>query len=81
MKQRKPVEKPDRSSWGIRSSRGVSQPTAAPTSKMTAAGAGGAASILFVFVAGQFGVDVPPEAAAAASALLAFLAGYITKEA
>jgi N-acetyl-anhydromuramyl-L-alanine amidase AmpD len=28
-----------------------------------------------------FGVDVPPEAAAAAAALIAFLAGYITKEA
>jgi hypothetical protein len=72
------TQKPNRSSWGR---RGTNQPTPAPTSKVTAAGAGGAASILLVYIAGLFGLDVPPEAAAAAAALIAFLAGYITKEA
>jgi hypothetical protein len=70
------THRPHRSSWGA---KGTDQPTTAPTSKVTAAGAGGAASILLVYIAGLFGVDVPPAAAAAVATLLAFLAGYITK--
>jgi hypothetical protein len=69
------THRPHRSSWG--GAKGTDQPTAAPTSKVTAAGAGGAASILLVYIAGLFGVDVPPAAAAAVATLLAFLAGYI----
>jgi hypothetical protein len=72
------TQKPHRSSWGA---KGTDQPTAEPTSKVTAAGAGGAASILLVYIAGLFGLDVPPEAAAAVAALIAFLAGYVKKEA
>lgn len=58
----------------------MSQSTAEPTSKVKATGAAGAASVLVVFIAGQLGLDVPPEAAAAVATLLAFAGGYITKE-
>jgi hypothetical protein len=51
-----------------------------PTPKVTAAGAAGSVTVLLVFIAGQFGLEVPPEAAAAATTLLAFGAGYLTKE-
>lgn len=57
-----------RSSWG------------APRAKVAASGAAGAASVVIVFVAGQLGVDVPPEVGAAVAALLAFGSGYVKKE-
>ena len=58
----------------------MNQPTAAPTSKVQAAGAAGAASILIVFTAGELGLDIPPEAAAAIATLLSFAAGYLKQE-
>lgn len=57
------------------------QPTNTPTRKVTAAGAGGGAGILIVFVAGQFGLDMSPEVASAITTLLAFVAGYFKREA
>lgn len=61
-------ERRKRSSWG------------APKPKVAAAGGAGAAATLIVFIAGQFGLDITPEAAAAIATLLAFAGGYITKE-
>jgi hypothetical protein len=63
------TRKGERSSWGD-----------APTRKVSAAGAAGAVTILVVFIAGQFGLEVPPEAAAALTTLLAFAAGYARRE-
>lgn len=51
-----------------------------PTRKVASASAGGAAAVLITFIAGQFGVDVPPEAAAAIATLLAFVGGFYTRE-
>lgn len=48
--------------------------------KVQAAGAAGAVTTLLVWVASLFGVDVPPEAAAAATTLFATLAGYLKPE-
>lgn len=48
-----------------------------PQPKVAAAGIAGAASILIVYTATLFGVDVPPEPAAALAAVLSFAAGYI----
>lgn len=52
----------------------------APAAKVAAGGAAGAASVLVVFIAGQLGLDVPPEAAAALTTLFAFAAGYLRKD-
>jgi hypothetical protein len=58
----------------------VDQPSAAPTQKVVAGGAAGAAAVLVVFIAGQFGVDVPPEVAAALTVLLAAVAAWLKRE-
>lgn len=58
----------------------MNQPDAQPTNKVAAAGISGAASVLLVYVLGQFGLDVPPEVASAITVLAAFGAGYMTKE-
>jgi enamine deaminase RidA (YjgF/YER057c/UK114 family) len=58
----------------------MSQPSNTPTSKVTAATGAGAASVLVVFIAGQLGLDVSPEVAAAIATLLAFAGGYVKKE-
>jgi hypothetical protein len=63
------AKRKERSSWGD-----------APSKKVSAAGAAGAATVLVVFIAGQFGLDVPPEAAAALTTLLATAAGYARRE-
>lgn len=57
-----------RSSWG------------APNAKVTAVGAAGAATTLIVFIASQFGLDIPAGAAAAIATLLSFAAGYLKKD-
>lgn len=45
--------------------------------KKVAAGAGaGGASILVIWIASQFGLDVPPEVASAFTTLVGTLAGY-----
>lgn len=48
-----------------------------PVRKVSAAGIAGAASILIVFILGQFNVEVTNEVASALTALLAFGAGYL----
>ena len=45
--------------------------------KVQAAGAAGAITILAVWVAGLFGLSVPPEAASAFTTLIATAAGYL----
>lgn len=57
----------------------VDQPTAMPTQKVAAAGISGAATIMLVYVLGLFGLEIPPEVAAALTALLAFAGGYLVK--
>lgn len=44
--------------------------------KVQAAGAAGAVTILLVWVASMFGLDVPPEAASAFTTLVATAAGW-----
>lgn len=58
----------------------VDQEGLAPTRKVSAATAGGAAGLVIVFVARQFGLEMEPEVAAAITTLLAFVAGYFKKE-
>ena len=47
-----------------------------PQPKVAAAGIGGSAAVLIVWIAGQFGVDMPAEVGAAIAALIGFAAGY-----
>jgi hypothetical protein len=50
-----------------------------PTPKIQAAGAAGAATTVLVFVAGQLGLDITPEVAAAVTTLIATGAGYLKR--
>lgn len=52
-----------------------------PTKKVGTATAAGAAGVLVVFIAGQLGVEVSPEVAAAITTLFAFVGGYFKREA
>lgn len=52
----------------------------APTEKVVAGGAAGAATVLIVFIAGQLGLEVPPEAASALTVLIGSAAAYLKKE-
>lgn len=45
--------------------------------KVQAAGVAGAVTILLVWAASLFGLDVPPEAASAFTTLVATVAGYV----
>lgn len=47
--------------------------------KVQAAGTAGALTILLVWVAGLFGLDVPAEAASAFTVLVSTVAGYVKK--
>jgi hypothetical protein len=51
----------------------------APRPKVVAGGIAGAASILVVYVASLFGLDVPPEVASAFTVVVSFGASYIKK--
>ena len=51
--------------------------TATPTPKVAAAGISGAVALILVWAAGLFGLEVPPEVAAAFAVILAFVAGYL----
>jgi hypothetical protein len=61
-------------------STNVDQPTAAPTSKVTAASLSAAAGIFLVWAAGELGHPVSAEVAAAVVALLAAAGGYFKRE-
>jgi hypothetical protein len=52
---------------------------AKPVAKIQAVGAGGAAGIILVAVAGAVGLDLAPEVAAAIVTLLTFGAGYLKR--
>lgn len=58
----------------------MNQPDATPTNKVVAGSAAGAATVLIVFIAGQLGLEVPPEAASALTVLLGSAAAYLRKE-
>lgn len=48
-----------------------------PQPKVVAGGVAGALTIVLVWLAGQFGVDVPAEVASAFTVLVSFAAGYL----
>lgn len=48
-----------------------------PQAKILAGGAAGALSVLIVYVAGLFGLDVPAEAASALTVLISSAAAYL----
>jgi hypothetical protein len=52
----------------------------APTSKVIAGGTAGAATVLLLWLVSLFGLQVPPEVAAAVTALLAAGAAYLKTE-
>lgn len=52
-----------------------------PTTKVQAAGVGGAGAVVLVWVLGLFGIDMPAEVAASVSALIAVGAGYVKSDA
>jgi len=51
-----------------------------PTQKITAVSVGGASSILLIWIAGLFGVEITPEVAAAITMLVTVLSGYLTPD-
>lgn len=53
--------------------------TAAPTPKVIAGAAAGAATVLLVWIARLFGLDVPPEVASAVTVLLAAGTAYLKR--
>ena len=55
------------------------EPSKAPVAKVQAAGFGGALSVIAIWVAAQFGVDMPAEVGAGIATLAAFAAGYLKK--
>ncbi len=57
----------------------INQPSAAPTTKVSAAGISGALTVVLVYVLGFGGVEVPPEVASALTAIVAFAASYLIK--
>lgn len=58
----------------------TTQPSLAPTAKVGSSAAAGAAVIVLVWVAGLFGLAVPPEVASAVSVLIMAGVAYIVKE-
>lgn len=49
----------------------------APRPKVVAGTVAGAATVIVVWLAGRFGLEVPPEVAAAVTTILAFGAAYL----
>lgn len=48
-----------------------------PTRKVSAAGIGGAVSVLVIFIAQQFGVEIPGDVGAAIGTVAAFGLGWL----
>jgi hypothetical protein len=51
-----------------------------PTRKVAAGGVAGAATVILVWLAGMFGLEMPPEVAAALTVLLGTGAAYLRTE-
>lgn len=49
-----------------------------PTRKVASGGAWGSVTVIGVFIAGQLGVDVPPEVASAATVAISTFAAWVT---
>ena len=63
------------------SSSGSSSGSAVPRPKVAAAGIGGAATTIVIWLLNDMaGVEVTPEVAAALATIIAFLAGYFTPQ-
>lgn len=59
----------------------INQPTAAPTSKVAAAGIGGAITVVLIYLAQTFfNIDLPAEVGGAVAVIVSFFSGYIVKE-
>lgn len=54
--------------------------SARPQPKVAAAGVSGALAIVVVWVAGQFGVDMPAEVGASFATLAAFAGGWLKRD-
>lgn len=52
----------------------------APQPKVVAGGVAGALTIMLVWVAGLFGLDVPAEVASAFTVIVSFAAGYLKSQ-
>lgn len=57
----------------------VNQPTLKPTSKVVAGGFASSIVVLLVWIAGEYGVEVPAEVASALTVLVGFAASYFMK--
>lgn len=58
----------------------MNQPTNKPTAKVGAVGIGGALSIVLIYVASQFGLELPAEVSSALTLIVSFASGYLVKE-
>jgi putative flippase GtrA len=58
----------------------VKQPTSLPTRKVAAGGSAGAITVVLVWLAGQFGLEVPGEVASAVTVLISTVAAWFTRE-
>lgn len=56
-------------------------PSRKPHPKVAAGGAAGAASIVLVYVLGEFGLAIPAEVASALTVLIGFAGGYLKRAA
>jgi putative flippase GtrA len=48
-----------------------------PVPKVVAAGATGAVTIILVWLAGQAGIEIPPEVASSITTVCSFITGYL----
>jgi hypothetical protein len=58
----------------------VSQPSLAPSTKVTAGGTAGAVTVLVMYILDRLHVAVPADVGSAVTVLFTFLSGYIVKE-
>lgn len=58
----------------------IKQSSKAPTNKVTAGALGGAVSVVAVFVAGLFGIEISAETAASIATLSGFGFSYIVRD-
>ncbi len=58
----------------------ISQPSMAPTTKVSAGGVAGALTVLVVWILGLLHVAVPPEVASALTVIISFTTSYFVKQ-